>query len=158
MGPYYLPPLFSYGKPSIHQPYELYVRFHIQWPYIQWISTVWNQPYENNVTSSTAHIIFIRLSLSNTCIRVWHQLYGNKLCLGMGPSYRPHSKKLHVFIEFMAIGWPLFQKPGFLSGLNFWKSGLEGSNRKNKATFIVKTFWAPGMKVVLFFPFSASRP
>ena len=28
-------------------------------------------------------------------------------------------KNLHVFIEFMALGWPLFQKPGFLSGLNF---------------------------------------
>ena len=80
MGAVLLVTLFSYGKPSIHQPYVLYVSFYIQWPYIQWISTVWNQPYENNVTSSTAHIIFIRLSLSNTCIRVWHQSYGNKLC------------------------------------------------------------------------------
>ena len=72
--------LFSYSKPSIHQPYELYVRFHIRWPYIQWISTVCLLPYENNMENSIAPIIFIRLALSSTYIRVWRQWYENKLC------------------------------------------------------------------------------
>ena len=87
--------LFSYSKPSIHQPYELYVRFHIRWPYIQWISTVCLLPYENNMENSIAPIIFIRLALSSTYIRVWRQLYENKLCRNIPGFF------FHGFLE----GW-----------------------------------------------------
>ena len=76
----------------------------------------------------------------------------------MGPYYIPHLKELQVIIDFLAWEWSFFQKSGFLSDLDFWKSGLEGSNWKNKATFIVKIFRASGMKVALFFRFSASKP
>ena len=78
--------------------------------------------------------------------------------LGIGPFFIPHVKNLQVITDFLAKVMIFLQKPGFQSGLDFWKLGLEWPNRKNKATFTPKTFWASGMKVALFFRFSASKP
>ena len=58
----------------------------------------------------------------------------------MGPYYIPHLKKLLVITDFFAYYLHFFQKSGFQSDIDFWKSALEGSNNRNKATFNVKTF------------------
>ena len=54
--------------------------------------------------------------------------------IGMGPLYTPPLKNLEVITDFLSEFLIFFQKPGFKSGLDFWKLGLEGSKWKNKAT------------------------
>ena len=49
----------------------------------------------------------------------------------MGPYCTSHIKNLQVITNFLAWYLLFFKKSWFQSGLDFWKSGLEGSNGKN---------------------------
>ena len=54
--------------------------------------------------------------------------------LGMGPYYKPHENFFVNIIGLVAVWWNLLKKSGFQSGLDLWKSGLEGLDWNNNTT------------------------
>ena len=61
-----------------------------------------------------------------------YKIYRN---LVLGPYYISYlKKKLHVITDLLSFYLLFFLKSVFKSGLDFRKSGLEGSNGKNKGT------------------------